>query len=176
VSRSALSPVPGVVRRSSAGTGVRPSWRARLPRGQGRALALPRLALFPGRDGPPIVSVLLANPSRRTITSVDLGLVHYDRGPDSTARNFRRRTVRVVGPLAPRELAAYDLRLPNEARRSCVGVRRVRVERLDGTTVVSAPRRPGRRPKRGRLARGALPYAGDDCLAKRSPGGAAGSP
>ncbi len=178
VSRSALSPVPGVVRRSSAGTGVRPSWRARLPRGQqGRALALPRLALFPGRDGPPVVSVLLANPSRRTIRSVDLGLVRYDRGPDSTAQNIRRRTVRVVGPLAPRELAAYDVRLLNKARRPCVGVRRVRVERLDGTTVVSRPRRPGRRHSaRKGTARGGLSYAGDDCLAERTPEGAAGSP
>ncbi len=177
VSRSALSPVPGVVRRSSAGTRVRPSWRARLPRGQGRALALPRLALFPGRDGPPVVSVLLANPSRRTIKSVDLGLVRYDRGPDSTAQNIRRRTVRVVGPLAPRELAAYDVRLPNKARHPCVGVRRVRVERLDGTTVVSRPRRPGRRRSaRKGTARGGLSYAGDDCLAERTPEGAAGSP
>jgi hypothetical protein len=52
----------------------------------------------------------------------------------------------------------------------------VRVERLDGTTVVSAPRRPGRRPKRGRLARGALPYAGDDCLSKRGAKGTTDSP
>ena len=165
VSRSALSPVPGVVRRSSAGTGVRPSWRARLPRGRGRALALPRLALSPGRDGSSIVSVLLANPSRRTITSVDLGLVLYDRGPDSTAQHVRRRTARVVGPLAPRGLAAYDIRLPGEARRPCVGVRRLRVERLDGTTVISAPRRPGRRPTGERTARSPLSYAGDDCRA-----------
>jgi hypothetical protein len=78
--------------------------------------------------------------------------------------------------MAPRELAAYDVRLPNQARRPCVGVRRVRVERLGGTTVILAPRRPGRRPKRVRLARGALPYAGDDCLAERSPEEAAGSP
>lgn len=176
VSRSALSPGPSVVRRSSAGTGVRPSWRARLPRGRGRALALPRLALSPGRDGSSIVSVLLANPSRRTITSVDLGLVRYDRGPDSTAQNVRRRTVRVVGPLAPRELAAYDVRLPNKARRPCVGVRRVRVERLDGTTVISAPRRPGRRLKRRRLARGAIPYAGDDCRVGQGPGRSGGAP
>ncbi|MCS4192445.1 hypothetical protein GGP50_000645 [Salinibacter ruber] len=176
VSQSALSPVPTVVRRSSAGTGVRPSWRARLPRGRGRALALPRLALYSGRDGAAIVSVLLTNPSRRTIKSVNLGLVRYDRGPDSTAQNTRRRTVRVVGPLAPRELAAYDVRLPNEARRPCVGIRRVRVERLDGTTITKALRRPGRRPERERPVRGALPYAGDDCLAERSPEGAAGSP
>ncbi|WP_263787583.1 hypothetical protein [Salinibacter grassmerensis] len=171
VSRSALSPVPTVVQRSSAGIGVRPSWRARLPQGRGRALAVPRLALHPGRDGPAVVSVLLANPSRRTVKSADLVLVLYDRAPDSTAENIRRRTVRVVGPLEPRGLASYDVRLPGRARRPCVGIRQVRVERLDGSTVISAPRPSGRRPAGMRAARkslsyaGNVSYAGDDCLA-----------
>lgn len=173
VSQSALDPGPAIIRRSPPGiggtTGVRPSWRAPLPARHGRALAIPRLALYDGRDGTAIVSVVLSNPSRRqTVKSVHLGLVLYDRTPDSTAHNVHRRTVRVIGPLEPRTLASYDVRIPGEVRRTCLGVRWVRVERLNGTVITSTTRRRGSKPSR-RYARGSLPYAGDDCLVERSP-------
>lgn len=172
VSQSALDPEPAIVRRSTPGgggaTGVRPSWRAPVPVRHGHALAIPRLALYDGRDGAAIVSVVLSNPSRRqTVKSVHLGLVLYDRAPDSTAHNVRRRTVRVVGPLESRTLASYDVRIPEEARRTCLGIRWVRVERLDGTAVTSTPRPAARRSTRQR-ARSGLPYAGDDCLGERN--------
>ncbi|WP_103020678.1 hypothetical protein [Salinibacter altiplanensis] len=171
VSRAALDSLSPVVHGSASGrstaAGVRPSWRARQPRRRSRALAIPRLALGDGRDGARIVSVLLSNPSRRTVTSVRLGLVLYDQAPDSTAQAIRRRTVRVVGPLEPRTLAAYDLRLPAPTHRPCVGVRRVRVERLNGTTVLAAPRRVDQGPGHDE-ARGTLPYAGDECLTEQA--------
>ena len=162
VSRSALTAGRRVVLRTPPGPGrgapaVRPSWRLPLRGRRGSTMAIPRLALRAGRGGRPIVSVVLFNPSpRRTAKTVHLGLVLYDRGPDSTTQSVRRRTVQAVGPLDPRTLASYDIRISEEARRGCVGVRWVRVEYLDGSTVASTPGRGGR-PGRAPL------YPGDDC-------------
>lgn len=133
-------------------------------------MAMPRLALRAGRGGRPIVSVVLFNPSpRRTAKTVHLGLVLYDRGPDSTAQSVRRRTVQAVGPLDPWTLAAYDVHLPAEAQRDCVGVRWVRTEYLDGSTGISRPSHKGA-PNRGPLD------AGDNCLLERNAGRPEDSP
>jgi hypothetical protein len=167
VSRSALSTGRSVVRRSPPGpergaTAVRPSWRLPLRGRRGSGVTIPRLALRAGRGGRSIVSVVLFNPSsRRTAKSVYLGLALYDRAPDSTAQSVRRRTVQAVGPLAPRTLASYDIQVLGTARRGCVGIRWVRVEYLDGSTVSSAPGR------RGRSGQGP-PSPRDDCLTTRS--------
>jgi hypothetical protein len=171
VSRSALDARPAVVRRSSpdADEAARPSWRLSL-RGRRRSgVGLLRLAMRADRPGAPVVSAVLFNPSRRrTLKSARLGLVLYDRAPDSTAQHVRRRTVRAAGPLRPQSLAAYHFRVPEGARRACVRVRWVRGVRLDGTTVASAPRMTGR-PAEGR-ARGPLPRTGHACLDGQSSG------
>ena len=160
VSRSALATRRSVVRRSPPGPGrgataVRPSWRLPLRGRRGAAIAIPRLALRTDRRGLPVVSVLLFNLSpRRTVTSVHLGLVLYDRAPDSTAQSVRRRALRAIGPLDPRTLASYDVQVSETSRRGCVGVRWVHVEYLDGSTVASTPDR-------------GLPYPDDRCLTEQ---------
>ena len=178
VSRSALDPRPAVVRRSAPGrsavTGVRPSWRLPLAGrrpfpvfGRRRAaIAIPRLARFTGRGGATIVSVFLSNPSRRTVKSVRLGLVLYDRAADSTMQNVRRRTARALGPLNPQSLAAYTFRMPKGTSRACVMVRRATVDYLDGTTVRVPLSRTDGRSAEGR-ARGGPLNAGDACRADR---------
>lgn len=171
VSRSALDARPAVVRRSSpdADEAARPSWRLSL-RGRRRSgIGLLRLAMRADRSGGAVVSAVLFNPSRRrTLKSARLGLVLYDRAPDSTAQHVRRRTVRAAGPLHPQSLAAYHFRVPEGARRACVRVRWVRGVRLDGTTVTSPPRRPGS-PAEGHT-QGPLSPTGEACLDGPSPG------
>lgn len=174
VSRSALSTGRSVVRWSPPGPGreataVRPSWRLSL-RGRRRSgIGLLRLAMRADQSGAPVVSAVLFNPSRRrTLKSARLGLVLYDRGPDSTAQHVRRRTVRAAGPLHPQSLAAYRFRVPEQARRACVRVRWVRGVGLDGTAVTSSPR-PTSGPAEGRT-QGPLSSTGEACLDGPSPG------